>query len=334
MEDDLMYRLDFNSLKALKVLGEEKNTKRTAERLAIGQPAVSKTLKKLRQQFDDPLFIMKQNRLEPTPKCEAILGQLPSVLRELEELFKDELSFDPLAYSGDIRIHINPVLNHPLSSILIERLCVWAPKSTLILEDWSESTQELLRQNQVDIGVSFFPISQSEGLFQEVVCSPHFKLCCRKGHPLVNKQPITLEDIAAASLVLATMPGISQNENYVETYLRRRGYIANVILRTDRMDMCSEILQLTDGIMPISEIVSPLMEQENLALLDVGHLDDVEHYPIAYTVSNRVKDSAYSQWLIQITKEIIDEIMALCIDPKNQYVYPTLTVEQINEENR
>lgn len=45
MEDGLMYRLDFNSLKALKVLGEEKNTKRTAERLDIGQPAISKTLK-------------------------------------------------------------------------------------------------------------------------------------------------------------------------------------------------------------------------------------------------------------------------------------------------
>ena len=334
MEDDLMFRLDFNSLKALKVLGEEKNTKRTAERLDIGQPAISKTLKKLRQQFDDPLFTLKQNRLEPTPKCEAILGQLPSVLRELEELFKDELSFNPLAYSGDIRIHINPVLNHPLSSILIEKLSVLAPNSTLIVEDWAASTQELLRQNQVDIGVSFFPISQSDGLFQEVLCSPHFKLCCRKGHPLINKHPITLEDIAAAYLVLSTMPGIANNENYIETYLRRRGYIANVMLRTDRMDMCSEILQSTDGIMPVSEIVSPLMQEENLALLDVAHLDDVDHYPIAYTVANRVRESAYSQWLIEITQESINEIMALCDNPNDQYVYPTLTVEQINEASR
>lgn len=67
--------------------------------------------------------------------------------------------------------------------------------------------------------------------------------------------------------------------------------------------MCSEILQSTDGVMPVSEIVSPLMQEENLALLDVSHLDDVEHYPIAYTVANRVRESAYSQWLIEITQK-------------------------------
>ena len=42
----------------------------------------------------------------------------------------------------------------------------------------------------------------------------------------------------------------------------------------------------------------------------------------------------YSQWLIEITKESIDEIMALCDNPNDQYVYPTLTVEQINEATR
>ncbi|MGR5457471.1 LysR family transcriptional regulator, partial [Vibrio alfacsensis] len=39
-----MLKLDFNSLKLLKILGEEKNTKRAGERLFISQPAVSKSL--------------------------------------------------------------------------------------------------------------------------------------------------------------------------------------------------------------------------------------------------------------------------------------------------
>lgn len=65
MDDNLLRKLDFNSLKLLKILGEERNTKRAAERMFLSQPAVSKQLKKLREEFADELFIRKQYGLEP-----------------------------------------------------------------------------------------------------------------------------------------------------------------------------------------------------------------------------------------------------------------------------
>lgn len=324
MKDEDMFRLDFNSLKVLKILGEERSAKGAAERLGVGQPAISKALTKLKAQFSDPLFTQSPNGLEPTPKCQQVLMRLPQVIGEIGDLFRDEFSFTPENYEGEIKIHINSSLNHPLSSILIEVLNKLAPKATLQLEDWSYDTQQQLIFGQVDIGINFFPIEISPELDQRIICYPQFKLCCRKNHPLRHKLPITVEDIANSPLILAKMPGSFDTQNYLEAYLIRRGYLPNVILRTDKIDICSEVLQLTDALMPVSEVVRPLMEQEKLMLIDVDHLDEVTHSPIAYYMSSRVIERPYSQWLIDTVCKVMYDIIVMYSTPDFAYVYPTI----------
>ena len=40
--------------------------------LDVTQPALSKTLARLRRYFDDPLFVRVSHRMEPTPKALAL----------------------------------------------------------------------------------------------------------------------------------------------------------------------------------------------------------------------------------------------------------------------
>ena len=54
--ENRLSRIDLNLLIALQILLEERNVTRSAERLFITQPAMSKTLQRLRILFDDPLF--------------------------------------------------------------------------------------------------------------------------------------------------------------------------------------------------------------------------------------------------------------------------------------
>lgn len=323
-----MFRLDFNSLKVLKVLGEERSTKNTGERLGIGQPAVSKSLNKLRLQFHDPLFTRSVNGLEATPKCEQLLAKLPQIIGDIGDLFRDETDFRPENYEGEIKIHIGSSLCHPITSILIEELSQLAPKATLLLEDWSYNTQQQLVFGQIDIGLNFYPLEISPDLDQKIIAYPKFKLCCRKNHPIRKSLPITVENIANSSLILATAPGFSDSQSYIETYLKRRGYLPHVVLRTDKLDICSQILKLTDALMPVSEVVSPLMEEEGLMLIDVDHLDEVTHNPIAYYISKRTIERPYSRWLIENITRIMNGIIDMYSDPSYQYVYPTINAEQ------
>ncbi len=57
--------LDLNLLKTLDALLDERSVTRAAARLALTQPAVSGMLNRLRDYFDDPLFIRAPHGMVP-----------------------------------------------------------------------------------------------------------------------------------------------------------------------------------------------------------------------------------------------------------------------------
>ena len=58
---------DINLLYVFKVLFEERNLSNAAKRIALSQPALSHKLNKLRNEFDDPLFVRAARGLTITP---------------------------------------------------------------------------------------------------------------------------------------------------------------------------------------------------------------------------------------------------------------------------
>ena len=69
-------RIDLNLLVALHILLQEGSVSRAAERLNITQPAMSKTLGRLRETFDDPLFVRSKRGIQPTPRAISLAGEL------------------------------------------------------------------------------------------------------------------------------------------------------------------------------------------------------------------------------------------------------------------
>jgi len=62
-------RFDLNLLVTLEALLAEQNVTRAAARLHLSQPAVSAQLNRLRDLFDDHLFVPAQRGIIPTPKA-------------------------------------------------------------------------------------------------------------------------------------------------------------------------------------------------------------------------------------------------------------------------
>ncbi|SQB29296.1 leucine transcriptional activator [Citrobacter koseri] len=65
MKNDIR-TLDLNLLKALDALLDEGSVTRAAQRLSLTQPAVSGMLIRLRDYFDDPLFVRTSHGMVPT----------------------------------------------------------------------------------------------------------------------------------------------------------------------------------------------------------------------------------------------------------------------------
>lgn len=106
MNIDKLARIDLNLLVCLQVLAEELSVTRASSRLHLSQSAVSKSLAKLREQFDDPLFIRTSHGLKPTPKMLFLKPKLETLVDQLELITQPE-QFSP--QSSEYRFHIAAV---------------------------------------------------------------------------------------------------------------------------------------------------------------------------------------------------------------------------------
>ena len=96
---------DLNLLVVFAVFAEERNVSRTAERLLLSQPAVSRALQRLRETFHDDLFVRSSAGYELTPQGQHLLEELESMLPRLDRLLSGS-NFDPSAEQTSFRIEI------------------------------------------------------------------------------------------------------------------------------------------------------------------------------------------------------------------------------------
>src|SRR5262245_10187716 len=87
--------LDLHHLRVLDVLLREHSLTRAALALNVTQPALSKTLARLRRYFDDPLFVRVALRMEPTPKAMELQAPVAAILERMRELRSEHVPFDP-----------------------------------------------------------------------------------------------------------------------------------------------------------------------------------------------------------------------------------------------
>ena len=94
MKSDIR-NLDLNLLKALDALLDERSVTRAATRLSLTQPAVSGMLTRLREAFNDPLFIRAPHGMVPTLRAQALASPVKQLLADAEALLY-AATFDPL----------------------------------------------------------------------------------------------------------------------------------------------------------------------------------------------------------------------------------------------
>src|SRR6476660_9140442 len=95
--------VDLNLLPPLAALFDERHVTRAALRSGLSQPAMSRTLARLRRLFNDQLLIRDGSSYVLTPRAERIQRQLASLMPQLEPLFAAEV-FDPATANEHYRI--------------------------------------------------------------------------------------------------------------------------------------------------------------------------------------------------------------------------------------
>jgi len=196
-------KFDLNLLKTLLVLLQEKNTNKAAERLNTSQPAVSRTLAKIREQFDDPLLIRQSRGLKLTPKAEELAVRLPKLFADLQETLLGE-QFVPEQQTGLIKIAMNGFIIETHGYQICEAIYQAAPDLDIELHSYSAKSTAELVSGEIDFALSYYPLEISKELRQVPVGELNFSLICRAGHSLAQKTiPIkALTNLELAGLIV------------------------------------------------------------------------------------------------------------------------------------
>ena len=224
---------DLNLLPIVIALYDELNVSRAARGLGMSQPAVSKALRRLRDTFDDALFVRGPSGMVPTPRAHAIVrAARPHLLHLQEDLLKGE-RFDPATSTRPFVLGLSDIAEMAFLPSILDHLRVHAPKSavrTVTVPD--VELAERLAVGDVDVAAGFFPALAQRNFRQRRLSKHGFACLMRAKHPLW-KSRLTVSAYLAADHIAIRREGRSQE--LVERFIERRRMRRKVAMYTSNV---------------------------------------------------------------------------------------------------
>ncbi len=214
--------LDIGMLRTFDALMRERSVSRAAARLFLSQPAVSASLNRLRETFNDPLFTRTGHGVMPTQRAQALAPQVERVLADIAALFEEGKPFDPATSSRIFRIagsdhpsrKVLPALGRVLTACGSGIRILWEPPGTTPLE-------EQLARGDVDLAM-IARIKPPRELEHVTLYEDSYVYVMRRDHPRAG-EPVTLASFCEIPQIFLGY-GTSVLDDLIDETLARSGH--------------------------------------------------------------------------------------------------------------
>jgi DNA-binding transcriptional LysR family regulator len=237
---------------ALDVLLETRSVSAAAARLGVTQSAMSHTLARLRDRFQDPLLVRSGRALVPTARAEEIAPRLRAAIRDLSAAVEAGPTFDPANSTRTFRIGTTDLVALVLLPKLMPRVARAAPNVDLLLRDQTGASDAVLA-GDLDLAVLLLRADHAPaGLKARALFHERFVCLMRRGHPLAGK--LTLDAYVAADHALISPAG--GRGGVVDTQLEARGLSRRTALLLPSFLVVPHVVASTDLIVTLPEQVA------------------------------------------------------------------------------
>src|SRR5215468_5266219 len=222
--------IDLHHLQVLDVLLREHSLTRAARLLNVTQPALSKTLARLRRYFGDPLFVRVSLRMEPTPKALALQPAIHAIIEQMRTLRSEHVPFDPKLTSRTFNF------------------CV-------------------VESGTVDFAMGSFP-GLIKGVRRQRLWTERYVSVARRGHPRLGKAP-SAAAFAAEKHVLVSTAGTGHANQLAERAVEAAVPADNIVCRVPLFTAAAVVARHSDAIATLpASVASALADDLGLAILD------------------------------------------------------------------
>ena len=202
--------LDLNLLLVLDAMFEERQTVAVAGRLKVSQPTVSTSLRKLREFFDDDLFVRAGGKMQPTPFAETLHAPLRRMMETLRIDILRGQDFNALTTERQFTFSMSDIGELVFLPAILSALRAEAPRATVrSLSCRPNDLIASMADGTIDIALGYFPDLTGAGFYQQSLFEHHFTCLVRRDHPTIGTT-ISIDQFCAAEHAVVMQEGRSQ----------------------------------------------------------------------------------------------------------------------------
>jgi DNA-binding transcriptional LysR family regulator len=236
--------LDLNLVRVFLAIWDARSLTDAGERLHLTQPAVSHALRRLRDEFEDPLFVRVSNAMVPTDAATRLESPLRQALGIIHRAVHEHSAFEPTRAVRVFRLAMSDVSEFVLLPRLLAELERSAPGVRLESVRVDPATiSAQLRTGEVDLALGYLP-GLEEGCVSDLLTLDTFVCLVRAEHPLANVE-LTARTFSELRFVHARLGGATGHQ-MVERWLDTHGVERTVALRLAHFTIAPEIVRQTD----------------------------------------------------------------------------------------
>lgn len=202
--------MDLRQLRYFIALTEYRSFVRAAEAMGITQPAFSRAIQGLEQEFGCALVDRGNKALQPTPEGQVVLQHARRLVQGAAQLSNDVLQMTKLD-AGELHFGSGPALAARLVPDALQQFITQHPGIRTELQvDNAERLGQALRREQIEFFVDDIRPFEADPNFHTEPLNPRPGLFfCRPGHPLLAKDSLSTNDMFAYPLASALLtPGV------------------------------------------------------------------------------------------------------------------------------
>lgn len=176
-------KFDMNLLLAFDALLRERSVSRAAENLGLTQSAMSHALRRLRDFYEDPLFVRVGDAMKPTPFAEEVSGFVRDIVATVQRNLLARASFDPATSTRVFSLCMTDMGELVFLPRLIEVLQTLAPTCRIRTSQIStEHVADALEKGETDLAIGSHYI-QDPNLFQQELFKHSFATIVSNTYP-------------------------------------------------------------------------------------------------------------------------------------------------------
>lgn len=291
-------RLELKQLRLLEALLVHKNASKVAMQMGLTQQAVSEQLKKMRDIFEDELFIRSSYGLIPTVKAEALAVPIQQILLQVEGLFEQD-TFDASQLDQVFTISASDYAMLVILPKLLIHIALLAPKLKIIVREFeSDNLDTLMTSGAIDLALTF-PEFIPKNILCETLFSEQHVCICASNSPLAGKT-LPLSQLALLPQIIVS-PSRANLKGSHDLWFSQRGLKRNIVMSLPSFSAVISCVAATDR---VAFIPARLLPNDQVAVIPLEETPPC--FDVIQAWHQRAKRDPLLNWMLAKMREAIE----------------------------